>query len=257
MEDAINDYEKNPGAKVRLHKEKEMKQTTVDREVDKIIDGIARDLMEKHDRAVLGKYILNRRDEILAEKRKAAAMHEVSAEVIAHVQKNHVAKADPLPVGDPISAIHKSNASPVLAKNHYESLMRRVADASAAEIAKIKGKVPHVEHAQPDSSKDDDKDVNWLDDKEASAAHRCEQAAKAQGQHHGDNRPDRFSTRSEDNLNGEPRRLETQADRMNPKPLLNWPHTRAARRAALRHGNSSVATAATDSGAGHAERCLA
>lgn len=105
----------------------------------------------------------------------------------------------------PIEAIKKSNADPVLSPNHYELLQKRVAQAASAEIAKIKGgRVPHVELAQPDSSKGDDgKHVDWSDDKQATAAYRREKAAKAQW-HDGEN------SRAERRVTGE---------NLNPRPL--------------------------------------
>ena len=129
----------------------------------------------------------------------------IPPDVIAHVQKNRVAQ-DPVPLtrDDPVEAIHKSNADPVLAPNHYELLQKRVAAANAIEIAKIKGKVPHAGLAQPDSSKDkdDDKDIDWSDDKIATLHYRAEKARKAQN-HDGENsRPARPMTG--ENLNPRP-----------------------------------------------------
>jgi hypothetical protein len=211
-----------------------MRKTDTDREVNQLIAGIAKDILEKRNRIILGKAILTRRDEIIAEKRRKD-MFEISPETVAFVQKNHVAKADPLPIGDPVAEIHKSNVSTTLAPDHYATLMKRVAQANAAEIAKIKGgDVPHVDHAQPDDDGDDDygkrkaakcaglikefMDKGDSFDVAATKAHHLE-ALKGQGQHHGDNQQHRLSTRTEDNLNGEPRQLSTQADRLNPKAV--------------------------------------
>jgi len=193
---------------------------TLDEKIDRLCDEIARKFIEKRnqidqaarDKLELGKRIIARRDEILKQ-RTEKPMFEISPETIAYVKSRRLEKAAaPLPL-DPIGAIHKANASATLSPTHYADLMKRVADANNAEIAKSKGKVPVVEHASTD-----DKDVDWSDDKQATAAYRREQAAKASGRSGPPNAQNRFSTRTETGINDETDRpLETQAHHLNTK----------------------------------------
>jgi hypothetical protein len=124
-------------------------------------------------------------------------------------------------LASPIEAIHKANHDPVLASDHYTQLMKRVAQASSNEIAKVKGTRPKVVHAQPDSDKAPDDDGEPLDKKIARIMREkgwgVDKFDLAASQAINDG-PRRFATTSETDLNGGSPRQVTGAN-LNPRPL--------------------------------------
>jgi hypothetical protein len=128
----------------------------------------------------LGKRILARRDEILAEnaKQRTAKMQPLSPKASAKIAR-YLAENSNRRSSAPITLakvsilddmldknadeIAKANANPTLAPNHYADMQKRLALHNQIQIEKAKGKQPHVEHAQPNgggSGGDDDEPLD-------------------------------------------------------------------------------------------------
>jgi hypothetical protein len=157
-------------------------------------------------------------------------------------------------------SIHKFNASAELRRDHYSRLMKMVAEHDAREIAKSrgdvpaylgpewlkdgmvidwnspedasravraerlaksKGEVPKVVHAQPSSDTDTDSDDESVAEKIArymKAGLNWDQAATKAIQGPA-NAQERFATTAETNLNGGSPRQVVSNSRINPRPL--------------------------------------
>jgi hypothetical protein len=192
----------------------------------------------------LGARIIARRDEILAENenQRTAKMEKplspkAAAKIARYLAEHGGRSKAPITLAkvsfldqmadDVADEIAKSNASPTLEPNHYENMQKRLALHNQIQIDKAKGKQPRVEAAQPPGGSDDDgeelsekiarimKERGWGVDKFDLAA---SEALKEHGlgQHRDDNRPHRFSTRTETNINDEPR-IPVAGANINPK----------------------------------------